>query len=190
MPRQRHDPTKSLVGFLVGDVTYAVRIDVVREIVNPLEVVALPRVAASVRGVASFRGEVVPVVDMRERFGLPLAPATRKSKWIVVDTTRDPFGGVEDRPSAPEAGRFVALAVDAVTGVFGTGGKGIRPSPSLGHGDDVRGLEGVTTIGDTLVFVLGVQSFRAIAAAVARERPGETEVDVDEEDMAPMGREP
>ncbi len=188
MPRQRHDPTKSLVGFLVGDVAYAVRIDAVREIVNPLDVVALPRAAASVRGVASFRGEVVPVVDLRERFGLPSAPATRKSKWIVVDTTRGPSGASSERPSVPANSRFVALAVDTVTGVFGTGGKEIRPSPSLGQGDDVRGLEGVTTIGDTLVFVLGLQPFRAIAAAVASDRPGPSSDD--DGDAVLLGRQP
>ena len=55
MPRQRHDPTKNLVGFLVGDVAYAVRIEAVREILNPLDVVELPRAPSAVRGVASFR---------------------------------------------------------------------------------------------------------------------------------------
>ena len=69
--RQRHDPTKNLVGFGVGDVLYAVSIYGVREICNPLPVVALPRAPHSVRGVADFRNEVVAVIDLRERFGLP-----------------------------------------------------------------------------------------------------------------------
>ena len=52
---------------LVGEADNGV--DAVREIVNPLEVVELPRAPKSVRGVASFRGEVVPVIDLRIRFG-------------------------------------------------------------------------------------------------------------------------
>ena len=56
MPRYRHDPSKDLVGFLVGDVMYAVRIDVVREIVNPLAVIDLPRAPETVKGVADYRG--------------------------------------------------------------------------------------------------------------------------------------
>ena len=64
-------------------------------------------------------------------------------------------------------GRFVALVVDAVTEVFGTGGEEIRPAPALGAGDDVRGIEGVATYGGGLVFVLDVRSFNALVEAVA-----------------------
>ena len=89
MPRLRHDPTKNLVGFLVGDVAYAVRIEAVREIVNPLDVVELPRAPTAVKGVASFRGEVVPVIDLRVRFAL--APSSsRKNKWIIIDVSARP----------------------------------------------------------------------------------------------------
>ena len=77
-------------------------------------------------GVADYRGEVVPVIDLRVRFGLPEAEVTRRTKWIIVDVDA----------------RFVALVVDAVTEVFGTGGQELRPVPSLGGGDDVRGISG------------------------------------------------
>src|SRR5262245_38890741 len=90
MPRYRHDPSKNFVGFIVGDVSYAVRIEAVREIVNPLLLIKLPRSAESVKGVADYRGDVVPVVDLRERFGLPEATPTRKNKWIVIDATYAP----------------------------------------------------------------------------------------------------
>ena len=170
MPRQRHDPTKNLVGFLVGDVAYAVRIEAVREIVNPLEVVELPRAPKSVRGVASFRGEVVPVIDLRIRFGLP--PDThRKTKWIVVDVTPRARSPAHEPAPVQPAGRFVALVVDAVTDVFGTGGEDIRPAPALGAGDDVRGIEGVASYESGLVFVLDVRAFNGLAEAVASVIP-------------------
>lgn len=164
MPRHRHDPSKNFVGFQVGDVMYAVRIELVREIVNPLEVVALPHAPHSVRGVAAYRGEVVPVVDLRDRFAISGAPATRRDKWIVVDVGRS----ASEASSAPRlpGGRFVALVVDSVTEVFGTGGAEVRPAPPLGAGDDVRGICGVTGHGDRLVFVLDVRTFGAIAAQV------------------------
>lgn len=182
MPRQRHDPTKNLVGFLVGDVTYAVKIEAVREIVNPLDVVELPRAPKAVRGVASFRGDVVPVVDLRVRFGLPPSEPTRKSKWIVLDVGRGRgapaphgvhgTGGSAAPPAALQSsGRFAALVVDSVTEVFGTGGEEIRPAPPLGAGDDLRGIEGVASHGDGLVFVLDVRAFALLADAVASEVP-------------------
>lgn len=153
--RQRHDPSKNFVGFLVGDVMYALRIELVREIVNPLEVVALPRAPRAIRGVADYRGLVVPVLDLRERFGLEPG-STRRTKWIVIDAGR---AGLKDGAVALHA----ALVVDSVTDVFGAGGSDVRPSPSLGVGDDVRGIEGVTNYGDRLVFVLDARAFAALA---------------------------
>jgi purine-binding chemotaxis protein CheW len=168
MPRHRHDPSKNLVGFLVGEVMYAVRIEMVREIVNPLEVVALPRAPQSVLGVAEFRKVVVPVIDLRERFGLPPVTLSRKTKWIVLDVSPPTSSGAAG-PASLVAGRYAALVVDAVTEVFGYGEGGIRPAPPLGHGDDVRGIEGVTTVGvgdrKKLVFILDARAFSALAQA-------------------------
>ena len=171
MPRQRHDPTKNLVGFLVGEVAYAVRIEAVREIVNPLEVVELPRAPLSVRGVASFRGEVVPVIDLRVRFGLGPIDGHRRNKWIIIDVTPRARSAAHEPAPVQPAGRFIALVVDAVTDVFGTGGEQIRPAPALGMGDDVRGIEGVVTHGGGLVFVLAVRAWSALAEAVLRDNP-------------------
>jgi len=135
----------------VGDVEYAIGIDYVREIVNPLDIVSLPRAPAGVSGVADYRGEVVAVVDMRARFGLLPSPATRKTKWILVDL----------------GDRAVALVVDAVTDVFG--GPEIKPAPALGGGDEARGLVGVTKHGGGLVFVLETRRFRDLTEELARE---------------------
>jgi|HubBroStandDraft_2_1064218.scaffolds.fasta_scaffold34068_2 purine-binding chemotaxis protein CheW len=143
--KNRHDPTKSLVGFVVADVGYAVPIARVKEIVNPMPVVPVPHAPRQVVGVADYRGEIVPVVDLRIRFGFAAAsdgePGSgkgAKSKWVIVDVT----------------GRLVALLVDAVTEVFGTGGMELRPTPTLGRGEDARGFAGVVSYSGALVFVL------------------------------------
>ncbi len=151
MARHRPDPEKSLVGFLVGTVHYAVPISSVREIVNPLPVVGLPHAPTSVTGVADHRGEVVPIIDLRRRFGLESDDDDQRAKWILVD--------VEDRA--------VGLRVDAVTEVFGTGGAELRQAPALGDGDDSRGILGVTTYGDDMVFVLDVGSFERLTSPLA-----------------------
>jgi purine-binding chemotaxis protein CheW len=146
--RQRHDPSKNLVGFIVGDVHYAVSIHRVREIANPLTLVALPKAPPAVIGVADYRGDVVPIIDLRVRFGLEESEATRRTKWIIVDVDA----------------RFVALVVDAVTEVFGTGGQDLRAVPPLGGGDDLRGITGVTNHGGALTFVLDTKRFGELTA--------------------------
>ncbi len=150
--KQRPDPQKSLVGFVVGDVAYAVPISSVKEIVNPLALTRLPHVPPTIAGVADHRGEVVPVVDLRRRFALPAPVDAARSKWILVDV----------------GGRTVGLAVDGVTEVFGTGGAGLRPAPSLGDGDDARGIVGVTNHDGRLTFVLDVERFESLVAPLAR----------------------
>lgn len=144
--KHRPDPQKSLVGFVVGDVAYAVAIGIVKEIVNPASLTELPHAPAAVAGVMDHRGEVVPVVDLRVRFGLPPSPDPRRAKWILIDVE----------------GRSVGLAVDRVTEVFGTGGTEIKPAPALGEGDDERGIVGVTTHDRVLTFVLDVTRFDLI----------------------------
>lgn len=138
--RLRSDRNKNLVGFLVGDVRYAVEILRVREIINPLEVVGLPHAPSTVIGVADHRGEVVPVIDLRRRFGLPAITQTRRTKWIIVEL----------------AGRSVGLAVDAVTDVFGATTEAQRDVPRLGAGDESRGIGAVFATPQGLVFVVDV----------------------------------
>ncbi len=148
--KQRPDPRKSLVGFVVGDVAYAVPIVTVQEIVSPLGLTPLPHSPNAIAGVADHRGQVMPIVDLRARFRLPPLPDHRRAKWILVRAEEGIFG----------------LAVDRVTDVFGTGGVDIRPAPELGGGEDSRGIIGVTSYEGALVFVLDVTRLHALVTAI------------------------
>lgn len=149
----RTDPQKSLVGFVVGDVFYAIDISVVREIVNPLPVTPLPHTPMEVAGVADHRGEVVPVIDLRVRFGLPSAQPTRSTKWILVDGGTNPIG----------------LIVDAVTEVFGTAGDELRATPEVGGHKGARGISGVTSHNGALTFVLDTEKFMEVLRSLEEQ---------------------
>lgn len=148
--KQRPDPQKSLVGFIVGEVAYAVPISAVKEIITPVALTELPHAPRAVAGVADHRGEVIPIIDLRVRFGLPRSAEPRRNKWILVDVQ----------------GKRVGLAVDRVTEVFGTGGQELKSAPALGSGDDVRGILGVTTYDSRLVFVLDLERFETLTATL------------------------
>jgi purine-binding chemotaxis protein CheW len=150
MTRLRSDRSKDLVGFMVGDVHYAVDILRVKEIINPLAMVALPHAPPVVVGVADHRGDVVPVIDLRRRFGLAPKEATRRTKWILVETDE----------------RRVGLVVDSVSAVFGTGPDQARSVPRLGMGDDARGLAAVYQHDGSLVFVIDVDRVAAPAEGI------------------------
>ncbi len=150
--RQRPDRQRGFVGFVVGDVAYAVPIGNVREIVNSSPLTELPHAPHSVAGVLDHRGEVVPIVDLRARFGLSPSAASRRTKWIL-DRGRRPerraHGGSRD-------GRFRRL-------------RRVRPPPVLGPGDEARGVGGVAPLSGDLVFVLDVGRFDVLTQSL---RPG------------------
>lgn len=150
-PRHRTEAQKSLVGFVVGPVSYAVDIARVREIVNPLDVTPLPHMPSEVAGVADHRGEVIPVIDLRVRFGLEHAENGRNTKWILLHA-----GGE----------RSVGIIVDSVTEVFGAI-EGIRPTPEVGGNRDLRGIAGVVTHNGRLTFVLETARFIEIFEALS-----------------------
>lgn len=141
---------KNLVGFLVGEVQYAVDILRVREILRPLPVLALPHAPPAVVGVADHRGEVVPILEVRRRFGLESKTDARRAKWILVSV----------------GGRTVGLAVDAITGVLAASEVDHRPPPALGMGDTARGISSVISHQSGLVFVLDVDRVAAPAQVV------------------------
>lgn len=146
LARRRGDRSKNLVGFTIAEVHYAIDIQRVREILNPLPIVPLPHAPPAVLGVADHRGEVVPVLDVRRRFGLPATDATRRTKWIVVGL----------------GARLVGLLVDSVTDVFGATDPDQRSVPKIGVGDAARGIVAVYAYDGKLVFVLDVDRIAAV----------------------------
>lgn len=143
--RSRSGPQKTLVGFELGDVHYAVDIAHVTQIVMPLPMTVLPRLPEGLVGVCEFRGLVMSVVDLRTHFGLEPKAPTRQTKWLMI--------GAGDHQ--------VMLVVDGVTDVFGTPGEPLRPPPAFGV--ERQGILGVTSHGARMTFVIDTTRFHALA---------------------------
>lgn len=142
--RVRREQYRSLVGFIVGEVAYAVPTSSVREITTPAQVTELPHLPRGVIGVFEHRGQVVPVIDLRACFDVPPHLAEGRSQWIIVEVGQHRVG----------------LCVNRVTGVFEVGFGGLKPVPELGRGVDPRTLVGVATQDKRMTFVLDVAAFR------------------------------
>jgi len=144
--RSRANAERNLVAFEVAGVAYAVDIQRVREIVRPLSVVALPHLPPAVVGVVDHRGDVVPIVDLRLRFGAPFAAHTKDLRWLFV--TRE--------------ARLLGLVVDRVLEVFGAVESATREAPDLGSGYAQRAIRGACTHAGRLLFVLDVDLLTAV----------------------------
>lgn len=147
--RSRASIDRNLVAFEVGGVAYAVDIQRVREIVRPMPMVALPHLPKAVAGVVDHRGDVVPVVDLRIRFGAQAVGRDKDVRWLIVTRGK----------------RLLGIVVDRVLEVFG--GSATREAPDLGPGQAQRGIKGACSHGGRLLFVLDVDILTAVVDEIS-----------------------
>lgn len=103
---------RQLVAFRVGDEVYGVDIAHIHTIITPQPITFVPRAARYVKGVMNLRGRVLPVIDLRARFGLaPLPESQQKScRIVIVDVEGLTAGLIVDAVS--EVLRLPADAID------------------------------------------------------------------------------
>jgi purine-binding chemotaxis protein CheW len=130
--------TEPFILFTVAGTTYALRSKDVAHIEMVEQVTAVPNAAHFVDGVVFSRGQVVPALNLRARFGFEKTPYDLSSRLLVVHA----------------AGRSVGLIVDAAREFVSIDPASIQPPNAALTGLSGRYLEGVANIGDRLILVL------------------------------------
>jgi purine-binding chemotaxis protein CheW len=118
--------------FAVAQERYSVPVLKVREIMRLCPVTPVPRMPAYIKGVINLRGKIVPVVDLRERFGLGAAEDTERI-CIVVVQVEEPDG----------ASRLTGMIVDVVEEVSQFQSDDLEPPPDFGDAVDARFIVGM-----------------------------------------------
>jgi purine-binding chemotaxis protein CheW len=139
----------------LADEHYGLDIAKVFEIIRHQPITAVPRSPQFVKGVINLRGRIIPVVDLRERFGMPQADPTKETRIVVAEsaTTR------------------VGLIVDSVSEVLLVPADAVEATPEVAAGADAEYLRGIANLGDRLVLLLelaglfGIEDQRALAGA-------------------------
>ena len=86
------DKDLQIVGFRIGDETYGVRISAVREIVRVPAITAVPNAPDYIEGVINLRGKIIPVMDLRKRFGIKDVEPNKKNRILVVELENKVLG--------------------------------------------------------------------------------------------------
>lgn len=86
-----------LVGFIVGEEEYSIPILNIQEIIKPIEWTRVPQTPPYVLGVFNLRGTVIPLIDLRLRFGLEARKHTEETRFIVMKNEDEVAGFVIDR---------------------------------------------------------------------------------------------
>lgn len=129
-----------LVTFLIDDVEYGIDILAVHEILRFPDVTRLPNTPEFICGVINLRGNVIPVVDVRLRFGLPVASVTELTRVIVVETI----------------GKLVGLLVDNVYQVVRIPESNIDQPSELIEGVSEKFIKGIGRLRDRLIVILNM----------------------------------
>jgi purine-binding chemotaxis protein CheW len=128
--------------FRLHDDVYAVDIMRIKEIVRPQKLSILPKAPDFVHGVINLRGTVVPVIDLRKRFDLPLQTENASTRLLIVKA----------------AGQSLGLVVDDVTEVITMPVKDIKPPPNFVKGVGGEYLLGVCLAKESLIMLLDLDS--------------------------------
>lgn len=155
------DGTHQFLTFALGQEEYGVEILNIQEIKGYSAITPLPNAPVFIKGVLNLRGTIVPIVDLRKKFGLPDVELTKFTVIVVVQ--------IRSRSAAQQ--RTMGFIVDAVSDVLNVAGGDIQPTPEL-HGQvDTSFINGLAKAGEKLVILLDIEKVltTAEAAVMAQE---------------------
>lgn len=137
-PMEAGDELCQFVACRVGNEEFALDVLSVQEINRMTEITPVPKAPSYVEGVINLRGRIIPVLNLRRRFGMPDTERTARSRIVVVSVR----------------GRVVGLAVDAVEEVLRIPRRAIEPPPTVGAAAGVEYTQGVGRVRDRLLILL------------------------------------
>jgi len=135
--------------FSLGAEEYGLEILKVREIIGYIEVTAVPQTPHHVKGVINLRGQVIPVIDLRAKFGMETAAVTEQSCIIVVEITQ------EGRTYS------VGIIVDRVQEVLDIAGDSIEEPPRFGASVNTDFILGMGKVGSSVKILLDIDKVLA-----------------------------
>jgi len=141
------EATREVLVFVLGKEEYGVDILKVQEIRGYEKVTPIPAAPAYLKGVVNLRGIIVPVIDLRIKFGLA---DPKYDSFTVVIILR-------------LATRVIGMVVDGVSDVVALGASEVKPAPQLGSLVDSSFLAGLATQGDRMVLLLDIERFLSSA---------------------------
>ncbi len=149
---------RQLISFMVAGETFGVDVLSVQEIIRPLEITELPHAPDFVEGIINLRGRVLPVVNLRVRFGDPERPEGEERRILVVETS----------------GQTVGFITDAVREVQSVNPGRIGPAPDLATGDDAEFVSGVAKQKEgPMLILLDLEEVLSAGEVADLREPGE-----------------
>lgn len=136
--KRQDDELIQLVTFSIGEEEFGVDILKVQEIIRTMEITKVPRAPEFVEGVINLRGKVIPIVDLRKRFGLEARDHDKHTRIIVIEINQ----------------MIVGFVVDSVSEVLRIPSNTVEPPPPVVSGLESEYISGVGKLQDRLLILL------------------------------------
>jgi purine-binding chemotaxis protein CheW len=134
--------TLQVVSFALGSEEYGVDIAQVQEINRMVAITRVPRAPQFMEGVINLRGQLIPIIDLRMRFGMDRAERTKNTRIVVTEIGSKRLG----------------MVVDSVSEVLRIPVEQIEDAPDLVAGVDTEYIRGVGKLDDRLIIMLDLAS--------------------------------
>ncbi len=129
---------RQFISFSVGDEEYGLELLRVKEVIRVREITWLPKAPSFVKGIINLRGDVIPIIDLRDKFGLEAKEATANTRVIVVEVD----------------GKLMGMIVDSASQVVRIPADQIDPPPPVLGGFSQEFITGVGKMDDKLIILL------------------------------------
>ena len=135
------DPVLQWVTFRLEDETYGINVMQVQEVLRYSEIAPVPGAPTYVLGIINLRGNVVTVIDTRQRFGLPSAEITDNTRIVIIEADK----------------QVVGILVDSVAQVVYLRESEIETTPNVGNEEAARFIQGVCNKNDELLILVDLE---------------------------------
>jgi len=127
-----------VVSFRLASEEYGVDISQVQEIIRMVEITHVPRAPHFMEGVINLRGQLIPIIDLRTRFGMPRAEHTKSTRIVVTEI----------------GNKRVGIVVDSVSEVLNIPMENVEDAPDMIAGVGTEYIQGVGKVNDRLIILL------------------------------------
>ncbi|HEY1977322.1 MAG TPA: chemotaxis protein CheW [Candidatus Baltobacteraceae bacterium] len=127
-----------VVSFRLGGEEYGVDIAQVQEIIRMVEITHVPRAPRFMEGVINLRGQLIPIIDLRTRFGMSRINPTKSTRIVVTEI----------------GNKRVGIVVDSVSEVLNIPIENVEDAPEMVAGVGTEYIQGVGKLGERLIIML------------------------------------
>ncbi|QSX29976.1 purine-binding chemotaxis protein CheW [Shewanella cyperi] len=141
---QQTEANQQYLSFVMAGEEYGLDILSVQEIRGWEATTVLPNAPVYVKGVINLRGTIVPIIDLRQKFGIKTLEYGATTVVIVVKVALE------------QGQKVIGIVVDAVSDVFGIDQDEIRQAPDFGAETDLKFIKGLANVQDKMVILLEI----------------------------------